>query len=228
MLLPCAVMVSALAKRGFSPPLIALAGWFCTCCGVALLVLLNADKPTLSDVFMSFPSGIGIGVLLPALSLNAPGSSAQMPLVSLRYLGSSLGLVATGIMFQQVLRKELMLTKFRSEASHMTKYATALLSSIRNMPNAQDRLVLERATEDTLRTIWIALALISVVVFFLSCIATAVRSRQKQAAPGQAVSECTDSSVSRPSSSDQSFLGDKEISESSARSAAIKAEVCNK
>ena len=226
MLLPCAVMVSALAKQGFSLPLIALAGWFCTSCGVALLALLDADKPIISDVILTFPSGIGIGLLLPSLSLNAPSSRAQTPLVSMRYLGSALGLVVTGIVFQQVLRRELMLTKFRSEASHMTKYATALLNSIRNMPNAQDRQTLERATEHTLRTIWIALALISMCVFLLGCTTTAVRSRRKQAAPdGQSAPAWTEGSASGRTTSNPLSLDDKTISETSLTSAAAKSEV---
>ena len=212
-LLPCAVVVSALAKRGFSLPLIALAGWLCTSCGVALLALLDAGKPIISDVILSFPSGIGIGLLLPSLSLNAAGSRAQTPLVSIRYLGSALGLVVTGIVFQQVLQQELMLTKFRSEARHMTKYATSLLNSIRNMPDTRDRQVLERATEHTLRTIWIALALISMFVFLLGCTTTIVRSRRKQRArDDQPERECAEGSASsQTTTTDPMSLDDKTI-----------------
>lgn len=180
MLPPGAIIVAALAKRGFSPYVVALAGWLCTCCGFGLLAMLGAQKPTFSDVILIIPSGFGVGILLPTLSLITHGRQAQTQLVSLRYLGSALGMVVPGIAFQQILRHQLMLTKFQSEATNISKYATILWSSIQQMPSAQDRFVLEHATEKTLRTIWVALSLTSFVVFLLGCVTAITSSRRKQ------------------------------------------------
>ncbi|KAL5370700.1 hypothetical protein DPSP01_014704 [Paraphaeosphaeria sporulosa] len=103
-----------------------------------------------------------------------------MFLVFMRYLGSASGLVIIGLVFQRVLRSNLISTKFKSEAVEMTKYATTLMYSIREMPSSQDKQLLVRATENTLRTIWLALSAVSLAVLLLSCTMVLVTMRQKR------------------------------------------------
>ncbi|KAJ4329584.1 hypothetical protein N0V95_010184 [Ascochyta clinopodiicola] len=193
---PCAgvvlvfVMVFRLSYRWMI-----LLGWSCTTCGVGLLALLGAHRTVASDILLNLPSGFGIGVLLPALALSAKDSTdsadaleAPTVLVFMRYLGSASGLVAVGLAFQRVLRDNLGSTKFKSEADEMTKYATTLMHSIREMPSSQDKQLLVGATEATLRTIWLALSVGSFAVLVLSCtmVVVGMRPEPEPEPPSQA------------------------------------------
>jgi hypothetical protein len=194
MMAPCAGVVLFLVQvLGLSYLWTVLLGWACTSCGIGLLTLLSADKSVTSDILLNLLSGFGIGILLPALALSAKDSAtntdvleAPMVLVFMRYLGSASGLVVIGLVFQRVLRYNLELTKFRSEAEQMTKYATTLMYSIREMPSSQDKRVLVQATEATLRTIWIALSIGSSAVFLLSCVMVMITMRRQAKAKGTA------------------------------------------
>lgn len=163
-----------------------LLGWFCTAVGMGLLALLGAEKSVASDISLNLLCGFGIGVLLPALAFSAQAGNegidvreAPQVFVFMRYLGSASGLVTVGLVFQRVLRSNLSSTKFRSEADSMTKYATTLMYSIRDMSNPEDKQIMIHVTEMTLRTIWLALSLVSLAVFLLSCI-TFVLTRDGQ------------------------------------------------
>lgn len=188
MMAPCAGIVLVLVQvLGMSYRWTLVLGWLCTTCGIGLLALLGVDKTAASDILLNLLSGFGIGILLPALALSAKDCSESadaletpMFLVFMRYLGSASGLVIIGLVFQRVLRNNLMSTKFKSEAVEMTKYATTLMYSIREMPSSQDKQLLIRATENALRTIWLALSAVSLAVLLLSCIMVLVTMRQKR------------------------------------------------
>jgi hypothetical protein len=188
MIAPCAIMVFALVKIGnLSPRWAILLGWLCTSGGIGLLALLDVDKTVPVDVLLNLLSGFGVGILLPALTLSAKHtihnvSAAQtlMLLTYIRYLGSASGLVITGIVFQRVLRQNLVSTKFGSEAAELTKHAVTLMYSMRNMPDSQDKHILIEAAQDTLRTIWITLSIASAGVFLLSCATTLIVLGRKQ------------------------------------------------
>jgi hypothetical protein len=190
-ILPCAFMVLTLADRHVPPGHIVLLGWFFTSCGVGLLSTLDAKKSALCDVLVNILSGLGIGTLLPSLTLSARDSiadakvlQAQTLLISLRYLGNALGLVVVGIAFQLVLKHNLRLTKFGSRAADMTKHATALVYSVRRLNDAEDVEILVRAVRKTLEAIWIALAVACLSVLFFSCAMAVVarRSRRRSSA----------------------------------------------
>jgi hypothetical protein len=178
MMAPCAGVVLVLVQvLRLSHQWTVLLGWICTTCGVALLALLGADTTGLSDVLLNLLSGFGIGVLLPALALSAKDCSgnkdtreAPMVLIFMRYLGSASGLVLVGLIFQRVLRANLGSTKFKDKAEEMTKYATTLMYSVREMSSSQDKQVLIEAIGATLHTIWLALSAGCAVMLLLSCI----------------------------------------------------------
>ncbi|KAH8710286.1 major facilitator superfamily domain-containing protein, partial [Phaeosphaeriaceae sp. PMI808] len=187
MMAPCASIVLVLVRvLGISYRWTVLLGWFCTTCGIGLLALLGADRTATSDVLLNLVSGFGIGVLLPALALSAKDNAkdldaleAPMVLVFMRYLGSASGLVLVGLVFQRVLRDNLGSTKFKNEADEMTKYASTLMYSIREMSTSQDKQTLIQATEKTLRTIWLALSAGSFLVLLLSCVMVIFTMKRK-------------------------------------------------
>lgn len=176
MMAPCAGVAMVLVQLHYSCAI--LLGWFCTAVGMGMLALLGAERSAASDVLLNLLSGFGIGVLLTALALSAQERKESnqhmrevlMVLIFMRYLGSASGLVIVGLVFQRVLRTNLGSTKFRSEADNMTKYATTLMYSIREMSDPEDKQILVHVTETTLRTIWLALSLASLAMFLLSCV----------------------------------------------------------
>ncbi|KAI0570890.1 MFS multidrug transporter [Pyrenophora tritici-repentis] len=202
LMVPCAGVVLVLVqllRLYYSCPV--LLGWFCTAVGIGLLALLDAERSAASDVSLNLLSGFGIGVLLPALAFSAQAGNAgidvreaPMVFIFMRYLGSASGLVIVGLVFQRVLRSNLDSTKFKSEADNMTKYATTLMYSIREMPSEEDKQILIHVTETTLRTIWLALSLVSLAMFLLNCVTFVVGRDGK----GSVSEQSTDSAPQDP------------------------------
>ncbi|RYO04363.1 hypothetical protein AA0121_g12812 [Alternaria tenuissima] len=200
MMAPCAGVVLVLVQLlRLHYSCAVLLGWFCTAVGMGLLALLGAERSAASDVSLNLLSGFGIGVLLPALALSAQEGKkgtdvreALMVFIFMRYLGSASGLVIVGLVFQRVLRSNLGSTKFRSEADNMTKYATTLMYSIREMSSPEDKQILIHVTETALRTIWLALSLVSLAMFLLSCVAFVV-GREEQGRESQVTGPSADS-----------------------------------
>jgi hypothetical protein len=186
-ILPCAFLVLSFAERNVPPSQVVLLGWFFTSFGVGLLSALDEENSVLCDVSVNTLCGLGIGVLLPSLTLSAKASiaqdktlQAQTLLISLRYLGKALGLVVIGIVFQLVLKYNLLSTKFAGRAADMTKHATGLVYSVRKMKDAKDIAILINAVQATLKTIWIALAIACLSTFFLNCATVLLARRNRQ------------------------------------------------
>ena len=202
MMAPCAGVVLILVRwLGLHHSCTVLLGWFCTAIGMGLLALLGVEKSAASDVSLNLLSGFGIGVLLPALAYSAQESTRMvkptMVFVFARYLGSASGLVIVGLVFQRVLRSNLGSTKFSSEADNMTRYATTLMYSIQQMSSPEDKRILTHVTEKSLRTIWLALSLVSLAMFLLSC-GSFVAGREEQERESQISKRRTDSVLSHP------------------------------
>lgn len=211
MMAPCAGVVLILVRwLRLHHSSAVLLGWFCTAIGMGLLALLGAEKSAASDVSLNLLSGFGIGVLLPALAYSAQESTsvekATMAFVFTRYLGSASGLVIVGLVFQRVLRSNLGSTKFSSEADNMTRYATTFMYSIQQMSSPEDKQILTHVTETSLRTVWLALSLVSLAMFLLSC-GSFVVGREAQGRENQ-MSERSIDSVSSSSNALEISISD--------------------
>ncbi|KNG52824.1 MFS multidrug transporter [Stemphylium lycopersici] len=235
MMVPCAGVAVVLMRLHYSCTV--LLGWFCTTVGIGLLALLGAERSAASDVSLNLLSGIGIGILLPALARSAlegngdvreplnnqarkedVRESNQVPMVFIfmRYLGSASGLVIVGLVFQRVLRSKLGSTKFRSEADNMTKYATTLMYSIREMPSPEDKQILIHVTETALRTIWLALSLVSLAMFLLSCVMFVV-GREKQGRGSQVTGSSASNTSRTPPRIEPPFSFEEEEEEKNSK-----------
>lgn len=160
-----------------------LFGWLCTTCGVGLLTLLSVEKSLWLDVLLNIPSGIGIGLLLPALTLASKESNPKMDtlvgmmlLIFMRYLGCATGLITIGIAFQVILRQQLRRTPFQNQAEELTRYATKLVASIRTLPDSPDRETLIGVTEETIRTLWIIITAVSALFMIAYLVAMALEN----------------------------------------------------
>ncbi|PSN58723.1 MFS general substrate transporter [Corynespora cassiicola Philippines] len=187
---PCAGIVFALVEAAkLSYRWTVLLGWICTTGGTAMLTMLNADRSLSSDILLNILSGIGIGILLPALALSAKEEHADalhaaMLLIFMRYLGSAAGLIVTGILFQHALRQHLAGTAFGPRAGEVTRHAATLMHSIREMASSAEKDVLIQATEESLRVVWISMAALSFLALLLSCCALMLASGSKKASSG--------------------------------------------
>ena len=179
--------MNVLVRRKFKICRILPLCWICLACGLGLLMFMEHDKSVPADVLLSLPSGIGVGILLPALNIGAKqiaseGVQAQTLLLSLRYLGSTLGLIAVGIIFQSILKHNLMSTKFASVANEMTKHATTLVYSVHKFAKPDDVHILIIATEKTLRTTWMILAFTCLAMVLVTVVTAAIATSRNSAA----------------------------------------------
>jgi hypothetical protein len=145
------------------------------------MTLLDASRSVSLDVLLNLLSGLGVSILLSALHIKAAditrgggGVRSQTLLISLRYLGSTLGLVVVGDIFRHALQQNLARTKFSSMASNMTQRTTALLYSIHDLPNPMDVEILLGATESSLRSTWLILAFTCLAMLLVSLLAATV------------------------------------------------------
>jgi hypothetical protein len=183
------MIVNVLVRRKLNVCRILPLGWICLSCGLGLLMFMEHDKSVPADVLLSLPSGIGVGILLPALNIGAKqiasrreGVQAQTLLLSLRYLGSTLGLIAVGIIFKSILKHNLMSTKFASVANEMTKHATTLVYSVHKFANPNDVYILITATEKTLRTTWMILAFTCLAMVLVTAVTASISTSPNSAA----------------------------------------------
>lgn len=178
--LPCALLVDALIKRRYAVRRILLLGWVCTSCGVAMLILLKEDSSVPLDVVLNLLSGIGVSVVLAALHLsaeqNAGAAQSHALLLALRYLGSTLGLVAVGDIFRYMLRHNLEHTKFDSLATNWTQRSTSFVYGIRGLPDPADIEILIEVTQRSLRTTWLILACTCLAIVLVSFVTAMVHS----------------------------------------------------
>jgi ABC-type sugar transport system permease subunit len=186
-ILPCALLVDVLIRRRVTARRILFLGWVCTSGGIGLLTLLDANRAASFDVLVNLLSGIGMSIIMPALHTGAEGVAvgcrgvqSQTLLISIRYLGSALGLVAVGDIFQHVLRHNLALTKFSSMAGDMTQDSTVLVYSIHDLHDPADIEILVEATQSSLRTMWLILAITCLVMVLISLMIGMVTSKPPQ------------------------------------------------
>jgi hypothetical protein len=191
-ILPCALLVEVLIKRRVTARRILLLGWVCTSCGVGLLTLLNAERSISSDVLLNLLSGIGVSTILSALhtagkeiTTSGGGVQSQTFLISLRYLGSTLGLVAVGNIFRCVLGRNLQSTKLSHVAGNMTQRATMMVYTIHALSDPVEVEILINATQISLRTIWMILAIACLAKVLICLVMATVASSLRQKCQGE-------------------------------------------
>jgi MFS family permease len=143
-------------------------GWTLSTSGFALLVLLTKSSSTITWAGLSTVSGIGLGILAPALlyAAQAPATNERVPAAIglhsfFHCIGRAFGVAIGGTVFQNTL-----LLNFRQHpdvarsALTFARDAVAFLQSIHTMPGDEGSLkfVLIKAYVDSLRRTWIVMA----------------------------------------------------------------------
>jgi hypothetical protein len=89
-------------------------GWVLTTTGMGLLILLSPNTSTVGWIFLNLVSGLGLGILYPAISFSVQASASNADLLSqqqctlfFRAFGQMLGVAIGGAVFQNEIKKKL-------------------------------------------------------------------------------------------------------------------------
>ncbi|MCJ1395856.1 hypothetical protein MMC18_008742 [Xylographa bjoerkii] len=145
-------------------------GWCLNILGMGLLVILDVNTSTVSWIFLNLVSGVGLGILWPACAFGAQAaaSNSDLPFAAamfafFRVLGQTIGVAIGGLIFQNELQKQLLTySALASNASALSKDASALVQMLRSMPDdSVEKAQIIACFVKALRTVWIAMCAIA-------------------------------------------------------------------
>ncbi|KAF2836439.1 MFS general substrate transporter [Patellaria atrata CBS 101060] len=147
-------------------------GWFLTVFGLGLLTYLKTSTSTPAWVFINLVSGLGTGILFPAMSLaiqaassNADQAYAVNMFSFVRAFGQTVGVAIGGVIFQnQMRRKMLAFPQLAPFASEYSRDASGLVQILKQMPEGQFKHDLRVSYTDGLRYVWIVMAVLAGLV----------------------------------------------------------------
>ena len=161
---PASVIVGLLIAKSGNYRWAVWSGCILTTTGMGLLILLSVDTPTVEWIFLNLVSGIGIGMLYPAMafSIQAAASNADLPFAAamfsfFRACGQMLGIAIGGAVFQNEMTKKLRAYPDLARGALLySNDASALVQIIKIMPAWEHlrRMHLIQAYVDSLQELW--------------------------------------------------------------------------
>lgn len=168
---PMAIIVGLLIAKTGKYRWSVWTGWVFTTTGMGLLTLLSTTTSTVEWIFLNLVSGVGLGILYPALSFSvqASASNADLPFAAamfsfFRAFGQMLGVAIGGAVFQNEMKKKLLAyPELAPMASEYSRDSSALVQIIKAMPASQalTKSHLVQAYVDSLRVVWIVMCALS-------------------------------------------------------------------
>lgn len=160
---PCAMVVGVVAAKTGHYRWALWVGWTLTTMGSGLLYLLSPSTSTPAWVFLMLVSGIGIGLLFPAMALAIQASAppkdiaiAAAMFTFFRCFGQTIGVAVGGVVFQN--RMAANLAGSPSLSGSATTYSLDVVSLIRRinaMSNSDpQKSILRTALSHSIRPIW--------------------------------------------------------------------------
>ncbi|PGG96506.1 hypothetical protein AJ79_09566 [Helicocarpus griseus UAMH5409] len=137
-------------------------GWFLATVGMGLFCVINVNTSVVGWIFLMLLSGIGLGMLLPALGYSIQ-ASAKPEYIAIavglssffRAFGQAIGVAVGGVVFQNRMRQNLMAYPTLAPlADQYSKDAAGLVEVIRGIPDTADKQNLKQAYTDSLRIVW--------------------------------------------------------------------------
>ncbi|KAF7886067.1 hypothetical protein EAF00_010170 [Botryotinia globosa] len=160
-------------------------GWVLTAFGCGMLYLLDVGTPVVAWVFLMLGSGIGMGVLYPAMSLAIQASAPQEDAATaaglftfFRALGQTIGVAIGGGILQNRMLAELRATQdfptivaqFGYTIEQVAANVVALIPLINNLPPENPEVVDFRlVSAASIKTIWFAMCAFAVTGLIASC-----------------------------------------------------------
>ena len=152
------------------------AGWGFATVGLGLTILLDVDTTIVQFIFINLVPGIGLGILFPALQFQVQAATSNKDMafavgmfVFFRSFGQTIGVAIGGLIFQNEMVKNLRdYPYYTTRASELAKDAAALVQIIKHTPPGQNKLDIQQAYTDSIRTIYIVLTALAGVCLVLT------------------------------------------------------------
>ncbi|KAL8706384.1 MAG: hypothetical protein Q9201_000529 [Fulgogasparrea decipioides] len=160
---PCATVVGIVAGKTGHYRWAIWIGWVLTTLGSGLLYLLKPTTSTANWIFLMLVSGVGIGLLFPAMALAIQASVppkhiavAAAMLTFFRCFGQTIGVAIGGVIFQN--RMVVNLAGYPELSASAVSYSldvVALIRQINLMPGSDpQKHILANALSKSIGTIW--------------------------------------------------------------------------
>ena len=151
-------------------------GWVLTTLGTGILYLLDVNTTTVQWVFINLVSGLGMGILFPAMAFAVQAASTNKDLafaVALfsffRAFGQAIGVAVGGVIFQNQLHKKLLNYPLLAPmADTYSSDASGLVQIIKAMEQGPARVQLIQSYADSLKTVWIVMCALAGVALLSS------------------------------------------------------------
>ncbi|KAF2205204.1 MFS general substrate transporter [Delitschia confertaspora ATCC 74209] len=176
-------------------------GWALSTFGIALFILFTRSTPASTWAGLSILSGIGLGILAPALALTcqAPYRSKEIPTAIglhsfFHGLGRVLGVAVGSAVFQkELLRNMLQQPDIERSALDFTQNAVGLVKTIQKISGGDDTLkfILMNTYVHSLRTVWIVMAACAGAASLLGLICTRAYPPQRETGRSKAINTKT-------------------------------------
>jgi len=166
---PMAIVAGVIISKTNDFRAVTWAGWLATTIGAGVCVLLDVSTSIQQWFFLTFTTGLGLGLLYTSLAIlnqAAVDGSLVVFAISLfifaRMIGQALGVSLSGLIFQNRMRINLLKSMtLASQADEFTKDASSLVVLLRNMPAGQTKQELRQAYTDSLKVVWAVMCALS-------------------------------------------------------------------
>jgi MFS family permease len=175
---PAAVIVGIIVAKTGRYRWAIWSGWALTSTGIGLMMLFKAQTKTLEWVLLSLISGLGLGILYPAMSfaIQASASNRDLPFAAALYsffrnFGQMLGVAVGGAIFQNKIKANLLTyPDLVDKAAEYSKDASALVEVIKAYPPSLNPVKQEIITAyvDSLRMVWLIMCILATAALILA------------------------------------------------------------
>ncbi|KAF2137939.1 uncharacterized protein K452DRAFT_235249 [Aplosporella prunicola CBS 121167] len=145
-------------------------GWILSTVGLGVMTLLDVDTSVVKWFFMTFTTGLGLGLLYTSLAIinqaATPSDDAMAIAIGLfifaRCLGQCLGVAMSGSVFQNQMKAKLLKTEtLADKATEYSRDATSIVALLGGMPDDERKRELIQAYADALKIVWAVFAALS-------------------------------------------------------------------
>ncbi|KAL3426467.1 MFS multidrug transporter [Phlyctema vagabunda] len=166
---PFAIISGIIIEKAGDFRIITIFGWVTTTLGMGVVILLDIDTTIIQWVFLSFCSGVGLGILYTSLAFvnqSAAGEESMTFAVGMfifaRSLGQCIGVAICGVIFQnQMFRNLRSYPELAGRARDLSKDASSLVLQIFQMDDGVEKQNLIKAYADSLKVVWAVLCALS-------------------------------------------------------------------
>jgi len=140
-------------------------GWFLTTLGMGLLYLQDVHTSTVAWVFLNLVPGLGTGILFAGMAIAIPASCVPSDMAHavaffsfFRAFGQAVGVAVGGTIFQNQIKKKLLLYPILAPlAAEYSKDAASLVQVIKTMEDGLQKTQLIQAYADSLKVVWVTM-----------------------------------------------------------------------